>query len=59
QEAVQLSWDTLEKVGNMSSSSVLYILNEVLSQEQPSAGSYGLMVGMGPGLSQEILLLQW
>ncbi len=59
QDAVQLSWDTLEKVGNMSSSTVLYMLNEVLSQEQPSPGSYGLMVAMGPGFSQEILLLQW
>lgn len=58
-QAVQLSWDTLERVGNLSSSSVLYMLNEILSGDQPAPGAYGLMVAMGPGFSQEVVLLQW
>ena len=57
--AVQLSWDTLEKVGNLSSSTVLYMLHQVVTEDSPPSGAYGLMVAMGPGFSQEVLLLQW
>ncbi len=59
EQAVKLSWDTLAKVGNLSSGTVLYMLHEVLSGDPPPPGSYGLMVAMGPGFSQEVLLLQW
>jgi alkylresorcinol/alkylpyrone synthase len=57
--ALQLSRETLAKVGNLSSATVLYMLNETLYGEQPPAGSYGLIIGMGPGFSQELILLQW
>jgi alkylresorcinol/alkylpyrone synthase len=54
------SWDALAAVGNLSSANVIYILNELFATEEPpAAGTYGLMVGMGPGLSQEAVLLQW
>ncbi|MGL5795370.1 MAG: type III polyketide synthase, partial [Waterburya sp.] len=46
-------------IGNISSPTVLYILDQALAGEQPSAGSYGLLLAMGPGFSQEAILLQW
>lgn len=57
--ALQPSRDALAKIGNISSPTVLYILEQTLSQQQPSPGSYGLLIAMGPGFSQEVILLQW
>ncbi|BAZ29710.1 3-oxoacyl-[acyl-carrier-protein] synthase [Cylindrospermum sp. NIES-4074] len=57
--ALQLSHEALADVGNLSSPTVLYILDKTLSEEQPPSGSYGLMIAMGPGFSQEVILLQW
>ena len=58
-ELLQGSWGALAEIGNISSPTVLYILDKCLSQEQPPAGSYGLLLAMGPGFSQEAILLQW
>lgn len=58
-QALHLSRETLAHVGNLSSATVLYMLNETLYGEQPPAGTYGLLIGMGPGFSQEVILLQW
>ncbi len=57
--ALQPSRDALAKIGNISSPTVLYILEQTLSQQQPPPGSYGLLIAMGPGFSQEAILLQW
>ena len=43
----------------MSSASVLHILEKTLDTCPPPAGSAGLMIGLGPGLSAELVLLQW
>jgi alkylresorcinol/alkylpyrone synthase len=59
EQALQPSWDALAEIGNISSATVLYILDRVLSVEPPPAGSYGLLLAMGPGFSQEAILLQW
>ncbi|MBW4673441.1 MAG: 3-oxoacyl-ACP synthase [Desmonostoc geniculatum HA4340-LM1] len=58
-EALQVSWDVLGKIGNIASATVLCILDETLSRQQPPSGSYGLLVAMGPGFSQEVILVQW
>ncbi|MGV2829393.1 type III polyketide synthase [Myxosarcina sp. GI1(2024)] len=58
-EALQASRDALAKIGNISSPTVLYILDRTLEGEQPPPGSYGLLLAMGPGFSQEVILLQW
>ena len=58
-QALHLSREVLAEVGNLSSPTILYILDKTLSAEQPTPGSYGLMVAMGPGFSQEVILLQW
>ena len=59
QELLQGSWDALAEIGNISSPTVLYILEQGLAGKQPSAGAYGLLLAMGPGFSQEAVLLQW
>lgn len=47
---------SLETVGNLSSVSVLHILADQL--EQP-AGARGLLFALGPGISSEIVLMEW
>ncbi|MEY4519211.1 MAG: hypothetical protein RLZZ499_1810, partial [Cyanobacteriota bacterium] len=59
EQILQGSWDALAEIGNISSPTVLYILDQALAGEQPPAGSYGLLLAMGPGFSQEAILLQW
>jgi alkylresorcinol/alkylpyrone synthase len=59
EQILHLSRDALAKIGNISSPTVLYILEKTLSEDPPPPGSYGLMLAMGPGFSQETILLQW
>ncbi|MEB3220122.1 MAG: 3-oxoacyl-[acyl-carrier-protein] synthase III C-terminal domain-containing protein [Nostocales cyanobacterium 94392] len=59
EQILQGSWDALAEIGNISSPTVLYILDKSLAEEQPPAGSYGLLLAMGPGFCQEAILLQW
>ncbi|MBI3210187.1 MAG: type III polyketide synthase [Candidatus Solibacter usitatus] len=56
---LQASWDCLRRAGNLSSASVLMVLEEVMRNRRPAAGSYGVLAAMGPGFCSEILLLQW
>ena len=58
-EATQPSWDVLRAYGNQSSASVLFVLHEWLTRREPPAGSHGLLAAFGPGLTAELLLLQW
>ena len=53
------SWDCLRKTGNLSSASVLVVLEEVMKHRRPAPGTLGLMAAMGPGFCSELLLLQW
>jgi alkylresorcinol/alkylpyrone synthase len=55
----EISWDILRRYGNLSSASVLFILNEWLVQREMPSGSYGLLMAFGPGFTAEMLLLQW
>jgi alkylresorcinol/alkylpyrone synthase len=57
--AVAASRRSLALVGNMSSASVLHILEMISDTERPPPGSYGLMIGLGPGVSAELVLLRW
>ena len=59
QEAMESSWRTLREVGNLSSTSVLLVLQETMEQHRPESGSYGLMLAMGPGFCSELVLLRW
>jgi len=53
------SWDCLRKVGNLSSASVLVVLEEVMRNRRPAPGTLGMLAAMGPGFCSELVLLQW
>jgi alkylresorcinol/alkylpyrone synthase len=57
--ALDVAWDSLRRVGNLSSTSVLLVLKETMELAAPEPGSYGLMLAMGPGFCSELVLLQW
>lgn len=58
-KALELAWRTLGEVGNLSSTSVLLVLEETLRERSPEPGSYGVMLAMGPGFCSELVLLRW
>jgi alkylresorcinol/alkylpyrone synthase len=53
------SWDCLRKVGNLSSASVLVVLEDVMKNRRPDPGTVGVLAAMGPGFCSELVLLQW
>lgn len=53
-----LTWESLDQIGNISSSSVLHVLADTLERRTPEPGSYGLMLAMGPGFALELVLLR-
>jgi alkylresorcinol/alkylpyrone synthase len=57
-EALQVTWDSLARIGNLSSASVLHVLADTLAERPPRPGSYGLMLAMGPGFCSELVLLR-
>jgi alkylresorcinol/alkylpyrone synthase len=57
--ALEISWRSLRERGNLSSASVLLVLQEVLEDGSPAPGEYGLLLAMGPGFCSELVLLQW
>lgn len=48
----------LAEVGNLSSSSVLFLLDEA-RHASPEPGSFSVLLAMGPGFCAELVLLQW
>jgi alkylresorcinol/alkylpyrone synthase len=58
-DAMTLSRRSLAEVGNLSSVSVLHILEQTIEVSRPAPGSVGLMIGLGPGVSVELVLMQW
>jgi len=57
--ALDVTWRSLQEVGNLSSTSVLMVLAETLENHRPPPGSYGVLLAMGPGFCSELVLLQW
>ncbi|MFY9910605.1 MAG: 3-oxoacyl-[acyl-carrier-protein] synthase III C-terminal domain-containing protein [Candidatus Sulfotelmatobacter sp.] len=53
------SWASLRKVGNLSSASVLVVLEDVMKNRRPEPGTLGLLAAMGPGFCSELVLLEW
>jgi alkylresorcinol/alkylpyrone synthase len=53
------SWDCLKKVGNLSSASVLVVLEDVMRNRRPEPGTLGVLAAMGPGFCSELVLLKW
>jgi alkylresorcinol/alkylpyrone synthase len=57
--ALRRSWESLRRVGNLSSASVLFVLDELLRSGEPRQGDVGLLLAMGPGFCSELVLLRW
>jgi predicted naringenin-chalcone synthase len=59
EEQVGHSRDVLRRYGNMSSATILFVLEETLRAESPVPGDWALMIGLGPGFAAEGALLRW
>ena len=59
EEQVSHSRSVLRHFGNMSSATILFVLEETLRQESPVPDDWGLMIGLGPGFAAEGALLRW
>ncbi len=57
--ALDMSRECLRDVGNLSSASVLIVLQKTLEKKQITKGSYGLLLAMGPAFCAELVLLRW
>jgi predicted naringenin-chalcone synthase len=56
---VAVSRHVLRNYGNMSSPTVLFVLNEFMKNGDAKAGDLGVMLALGPGFAAEAALLEW
>ncbi|MGA9884217.1 MAG: 3-oxoacyl-[acyl-carrier-protein] synthase III C-terminal domain-containing protein [Candidatus Acidiferrales bacterium] len=56
---LEASWECLRKVGNLSSTSVLLVLEDVYKNRRPAPGTMSILAAMGPGFCSELVLLRW
>lgn len=52
------AWEVLERYGNMSSASILYVLESFMDSQTAQPGDLVCMLGVGPGLTIETILLE-
>lgn len=57
--ALDASWASLREMGNLSSASVIAVLDKVMRERRPAPGTFGVLGAMGPGFCSELLLLRW
>jgi alkylresorcinol/alkylpyrone synthase len=57
-DALGVTWESLDRIGNLSSASVLHVLADTLRDRPPTPGSHGLLMAMGPGFCLEMVLLR-
>jgi alkylresorcinol/alkylpyrone synthase len=50
--------DILRRYGNMSSPTVLFVLEDFIRSQAIGCGEYGLVTALGPGFSSEMILIQ-
>jgi alkylresorcinol/alkylpyrone synthase len=53
------SWAVMRDFGNLSSATVLFLLEDWLARPAARPGAHGLLGAFGPGFSTELLLLRW
>jgi alkylresorcinol/alkylpyrone synthase len=56
---VECSHSVLYNYGNMSSATILFVLDHIQRCGHPSRGDYGVLLAFGPGLTMEGMLVQW
>jgi alkylresorcinol/alkylpyrone synthase len=59
ESAIAASWDLLRRTGNLSSASVLLVLEETMAHRRPPPDTWGVLAAMGPGFCSELVLLRW
>src|SRR5215469_9605336 len=59
EQELAASWECLRKVGNLSSTSVLLVLEDVYKHRRPAPGTFSILAAMGPGFCSELVLLRW
>ena len=57
--ALEVTRQSLARVGNLSSASILAVLEQTMASHRPPRGSLGLMLALGPGFCSEMVLLGW
>jgi alkylresorcinol/alkylpyrone synthase len=57
--ALRHAREVLRSAGNMSSPTVLFVLDRFLADSSVRPGDLGLLTALGPGFSSELVLLQW
>ena len=57
--SLDASWDSLARVGNLSSASVLHVLADSMREAPPRAGDLCALFALGPGVCAELVLLRW
>jgi alkylresorcinol/alkylpyrone synthase len=57
--ALDVTRRSLAAIGNLSSSSVLHVLERTLAEGRPTPGTPGVLMAMGPGFCAELVLLRW
>ena len=58
-DALQVSWQSLAEIGNLSSASVLHVLGETMARTPTGTGAPAVLMAMGPGFCAELVLLGW
>lgn len=58
-DPLELTWRSLDQIGNLSSSSVLHVLRDTLDKGSFTPGASGMLMAMGPGFCSELVLVQW
>jgi polyketide synthase Type III len=59
EEQLLHSRSVLRNFGNMSSPTVVFVLDRTYRESRPAPGDIGVMLAMGPGLAVEAALLRW
>ena len=58
-DALDVTRQSLAEVGNLSSSSVLHVLQRTLRDNPPGDRRPAVLLAMGPGFCSELVLLEW
>jgi 3,5-dihydroxyphenylacetyl-CoA synthase len=58
-EQLRPSRAVMRNFGNMSSPTVMFVLDDVIRSSDPQPGDWGVMLALGPGLAAEAALLRW
>lgn len=57
--ALETSWECLRTKGNLSSASVLCVLEQFMTKKRPEPGTWSILAAMGPGFCSELVLMRW